>query len=149
MFNSRGRVVQTPVANRAETECESSPYLFSEPRVCTQERPPENHFVSKVGAPETEQLVPTQTEATISTRGRSNRSPSTNHIPIQNVMPKVFRNHIISEYGTPSEQNRVFRKHIISEYRPSSEQNRVFRNLIRSEYKISSEQNRVFRNHKT
>ena len=39
MFNPRGRVVQTPVANRAETECESSPYSFSEPRVCTQERP--------------------------------------------------------------------------------------------------------------
>ena len=76
MFNPRGRVVQTPTANWAETECESSLYHSRSLKYAYRK----DHFVSKVGALETEQLVPTQTEATISTHGRSNRSPSTNQI---------------------------------------------------------------------
>lgn len=59
MFNPRGRVVQTPVANRGETECESFPYHSRSPECAHKKDHAENHFVSKVGAPETEKLVPT------------------------------------------------------------------------------------------
>lgn len=65
MFNSRGRVVQTPTANRVEIKCESSPYYSRSPKCAHWKDHTENHFASKVGAPKIEKLVPTRIEDTI------------------------------------------------------------------------------------
>ena len=65
MFNPCGRVVQTLVANEHKQNV-NLPLIHSRSPVYAHKKDhTENHFVSKVGAPETEKLVPTQTEATI------------------------------------------------------------------------------------
>lgn len=59
MFNPYGGVVQTLTANWAATECESSPRYSRCPESVYRKDHAENHFVSKEGAPETKDLVPT------------------------------------------------------------------------------------------